>query len=308
MPEQGTTVGLVGCGNWGRHILRDLVSLGCRVPVVARSPESVAAAHQGGAADVVGEIGALPDVAGVVVATPTNTHAEVLEEALVLEVPVFVEKPLTNDPVSARRLATAAAERLFVMDKWRYHPGVELMRDLVLSEHLGAPLGVATTRIGWGNPHPDTDSIWILAPHDLSIGREVFGRSLEPVSAVVDTPNGYPTGLTALLGGSPWQTLTLSTRSPERRREVDLLCDNGIARLEDGYSDAVLVYRQADPFESTLPTPERHPISTELPLLRELRSFVEHLQGGPPPRSSAEDGAVMVETIATLRSLAGLSR
>ena len=36
-------VGLVGCGNWGRHILRDLVSLGCEVPVVARSPESVRA-------------------------------------------------------------------------------------------------------------------------------------------------------------------------------------------------------------------------------------------------------------------------
>jgi dTDP-4-dehydrorhamnose 3,5-epimerase len=25
-------VGLVGCGRWGRHILRDLVSLGCEVP------------------------------------------------------------------------------------------------------------------------------------------------------------------------------------------------------------------------------------------------------------------------------------
>jgi predicted dehydrogenase len=308
VPEQGTTVGLVGCGNWGRHILRDLVSLGCRVPVVARSPESVATARQGGAADVVGAIGSLPDVAGVVVATPTNTHAEVLEEVLALEVPVFVEKPLTKDPVSARRLAAAAPERLFVMDKWRYHPGVELMRDLVRSEHLGAPLGVATTRIGWGNSHADSDSIWILAPHDLSIGLELFGRAFEPVSAVADSPSGCPTGLTALLGRSPWQTLTISSRSPERRRQVELLCEDGLARLDDGYSDAVLLYRQADPFDSTLPPAERHPISTELPLLRELRSFVEHLEGGPPPRSSAEDGAVMVETIAALRSLAGLTR
>jgi Trk K+ transport system NAD-binding subunit len=33
-------VGLVGCGRWGRHILRDLVALGCEVHVVARSEES----------------------------------------------------------------------------------------------------------------------------------------------------------------------------------------------------------------------------------------------------------------------------
>ena len=38
-------VGLVGCGRWGRHILRDLVSLGCEVPVVARSDASVARAR-----------------------------------------------------------------------------------------------------------------------------------------------------------------------------------------------------------------------------------------------------------------------
>jgi predicted dehydrogenase len=308
VPERGTTVGLIGCGSWGRHILRDLVSLGCRVPVVARSPDSVTAARQGGAADVAGSIGALPEVAGVVVATPTSTHAEVLEEALAFGVPVFVEKPLTDDPVSAHRLAAAAPERLFVMDKWRYHPGIELLRDLARSGDLGAPLGVATTRVGWGNPHSDTDSIWVLAPHDLAIGREILGRLPEPVSAVVDVPRGYPTGLTAVLGPSPWLTLAISTRSPARRREIRLLCESGIAQLEDGYSDAVNVYRQADPFDSSLPPAERHPISTELPLLRELRSFVEHLEGGPPPKSSAEDGALVVETIASLRSLAGLSR
>ena len=56
------------------------------------------------------------------------------------------------------------------------------------------------------------------------------------------------------------------------------------------------------------PSPRSGPISTELPLLRELRAFVEHLRGGPPPRSSAREGAEIVETIAELRSLAGLPR
>jgi hypothetical protein len=44
----------------------------------------------------------------------------------------------------------------------------------------------------------------------------------------------------------------------------------------------------------------------ELPLLAELRAFLGHLDGGPPPASSAAEGAMMVEAIAGLRTLAGV--
>jgi hypothetical protein len=37
----------------------------------------------------------------------------------------------------------------------------------------------------------------------------------------------------------------------------------------------------------------------------ELRSFVDHLGGGPPPRSSAAEGAAEVRTIARQCELAG---
>ena len=78
------------------------------------------------------------------------------------------------------------------------------------------------------------------------------------------------------------------------------MCEDGVAVLTDGYSDHVLV--------ATGPEPEKRPISTELPLLRELRAFVEHLAGGPPPRSSAREGSEIVKTIAELRTLAGLAK
>jgi len=131
-------VGLVGCGNWGRHILRDLVSLGCEVPVVARSPESIARAEKGGGASkVVTDTGSFPALDGVVVATPTSTHAAVLDEVLEREVSVFCEKPLTDDPSAARQLAERAPDRLFVMDKWRYHPGVLELAAIARERRLG---------------------------------------------------------------------------------------------------------------------------------------------------------------------------
>ncbi len=68
-------VGLVGCGPWGRHVLRDLRTVGCGVHVAAHSDASIARATEGGAAAVVLDVGALKGVAGIAVATP-STHAE----------------------------------------------------------------------------------------------------------------------------------------------------------------------------------------------------------------------------------------
>jgi phosphoglycerate dehydrogenase-like enzyme len=43
------TIGLAGCGNWGRYILRDLLSLGCEVHVADIHPDGRTRALLGGA-------------------------------------------------------------------------------------------------------------------------------------------------------------------------------------------------------------------------------------------------------------------
>jgi predicted dehydrogenase len=94
---------LVGCGTWGRHILRDLRTLGCRVHVVARSAESVERAREGGAASIVGSVAELPAVNGHVVATPTSTHAAIVGELVATRAePMFVEKPRARAAPSRR--------------------------------------------------------------------------------------------------------------------------------------------------------------------------------------------------------------
>lgn len=221
---------------------------------------------------------------------------------------------MTNDRESAFRLARQAPNRLFVMDKWRYHAGVEMLRDIARTEELGPVQGLRTTRAQWGNPHDDVDVSWILLPHDLSIAQEVFGRIPRPLHAVAEKTDGQLRSLLGILGGGPgrsgepWLIVEVSSRHPQDRREIRLHCRDGVAILEGGYSQDVSVTRTANFHSGQAPETELRPISQELPLLRELRTFVEHLQGGPPPRSSAAEGALVVSAIAELRSLAGIGK
>jgi predicted dehydrogenase len=300
------SIGLIGCGRWGRHILRDLVGLGCEVAVATPPGESARRARDGGAVTVVDALAALPRVDGIVVATPTVTHASVIEAVLEREVPIFTEKPLTADRASAERLAGMAPDCLFVMDKWRYHPGIEMLGRIARSGELGPVVGLRTTRVQWGNPHADVDGVWILAPHELAIALEVFGCLPAPRSAVTERDREGATGMIGLLGYEPWFVFEVSTASPSRRREMRLHCRDGVAVLDDAHGDAVQVYRGVKAHGMPPTEGERRPVSTELPLLRELRAFVEHLGGGPPPRSSAAEGAAIVAAVSTLRALAGL--
>jgi predicted dehydrogenase len=294
-------VGLVGCGGWGRHILRDLLALGCEVPVVARSEESRARAAEGGAGVIVSDVSSLPALDGVVVATPTSTHATVVEEALALGVPVFCEKPICDDLEDARRLAELAPGRLFVMDKWRYHPGVLELSGIAREETLGHVSGIKTLRIGPDVGHDDVDPVWVLAPHDLSIVLEVMGAVPLPEAAVGQWLDDRLLQVYGVLRGDGWwHALEVSARSPERVRRVELSCAEGVAVLAGGWDEHVSVFRsKGGEFEE-----ERVETPGELPLLAELRAFVEHLKGGAPPRSSAAEGVSVVAAIADLRRLA----
>jgi predicted dehydrogenase len=295
-------VGLVGCGRWGKHILRDLIALGCDVPAVARSDESRARAEKGGASAIVSRIEELPALDGVVVATTTSTHALVIEELLGRDIPVFTEKPITTDPYAAARLAEAAPDTLFVMDKWRYHPGVSEIAAIARERRLGSVSGLTTIRRGWGVAHDDVDPVWVLAPHDLSIALEVMGAVPHPRAAAAETSAGSVVGLSALLDGPAyWHAFEVSSRSPERSRRVELHCEKGVALLADAWDEHVTIYRNGTPE----PEGERIDTPGELPLLAELRAFVEHLRGGPAPRSSAAEGAAIVAALRELRRLAG---
>ncbi|MCC7494710.1 MAG: Gfo/Idh/MocA family oxidoreductase [Fimbriimonadaceae bacterium] len=286
--------------------MRDLVALGCHVTVVARSEASRQRAAEAGAVALVDRLSALPAVAGVVVATPTSTHAAVVQALLSREVPLFVEKPLTCDEESAAAIVAAAGERVFVMHKWWYHPGVQELARIAASGELGAVQGLRMQHLSWGQPHDDVDVLWILAPHGLSIAQAVLRELPALRGAVAEVnPAGAVTHCYAWFGAQPYLSLEVSANSPERRRWFALSCAQGVAVLADGYASSVTVHRPTG--DGLDMASEDRPLSAELPLLRELAWFVDHLRGGPPPPTDAAAGLAVVRAVAAIRRAAGVA-
>ena len=234
-------ISLAGCGRWGRNILRDLLALDCEVTVADPDPEARSRALASGAQAAVADPAELPESDGIVIATPTSTHAQVIDQLLPREIPIFVEKPMVCTVADARRLAAQASGRLFVMDKWRYHPGIEELRRIRESGELGAALGMHLVQVGWGIPHKDVDAGWILLPHCLGIAREVLGAVPPAQSAFAEMLDGRLVSLHGTLRGEHWATVQISERSPEKRREFRLHCENGVAYLDGRWHDHIRI-------------------------------------------------------------------
>jgi predicted dehydrogenase len=297
-------IGLVGCGAWGRHILRDLKACGATVHVVARSKGSQQNAAAHGADSIVGRLTDLPPVDGYIVAAPTSLHAAIIEDLLPSGRPIYAEKPLTADIASARRIVDAGAERVFVMQKWRYHPGIERMRQEIERGGIGEVLAIHMQRWGWGCPHADVNALWILMPHDLSIILHWLG-DIPPVRCAMSVlPGSIDTAVIAHLGeaGGPLVTIDMSVAAPEHRRTFTVIGSAGSLELRDSYETAIRVRRgaPADPRAAT----ESIEIPSDMPLLLEVQAFLKHLDGGPSPMTSAREGLLIVERTAEIEAAA----
>lgn len=295
-------IGLVGCGAWGRLILRDLVALGAKVMVAAPSQASQAAALELGAVSVHDSLANLPAADGYVIASPTSTHAAVIEALLPTGRPIFCEKPLTDDPAAAQSIADRAGDRVFSMDKWRYHGGVLKLAEVAKSGRLGRILQVQSWRLGWQDRSLDVDSVWLLLPHDLSIALEILGHLPAPRWASGYTAFGIRAEVTGVLqdGDGPMVGFTVSGCQPVNRRSVLVVGTEGAAQL-GGSLDDRLFLRWPDGRAEELE------IATDMPLLAELWAFLHHIQGGPPPKSPAPEAALIVARIAEIRAMAGIN-
>ena len=81
----------------------------------------------------------------LIVTAPDYTHAELIVRGLTAGVDVVVEKPLTIDPPSTRKIAEAVQQsgrQVVVTHNYRYSPRNSGLKEIVKSGAIGTPLSV----------------------------------------------------------------------------------------------------------------------------------------------------------------------
>lgn len=125
-----------------------------------------------------------PAVHLVAIATPPRMHYEMAMQAIRAGKHVLVEKPLAEETAQARELLEAAERAgvaLFTDHTFLYAGAVEAMRDAFVGGDLGDVYYAESSRVNLGL-FQQTNVIWDLAPHDVSILNHVFGELPEAVA------------------------------------------------------------------------------------------------------------------------------
>lgn len=171
-------IGVIGYGYWGPNLVRNFADLGrCRVAAVADlDPAKLAVARRRlPAVHTTTDFDELlndPSIDAIVIATPVRTHFDLALAALRAGKHVWIEKPMTETSIQARRLIAEADRRnltLQVDHTFLYTGAVRKMGEIIASGDLGRVLYYDSTRVNLGLFQHDVNVISDLAVHDFSI-------------------------------------------------------------------------------------------------------------------------------------------
>jgi predicted dehydrogenase len=186
-------VGVIGYGYWGPNLIRNLMETdGAVVASCAdlRPDRRALIQRRHPTLKVTDSAEAIIDDANidaVVIVTPVSTHHELAKRALERGKHVLVTKPFTRTVAEGEELielADASGLVLLVDHTFIYTSAVRKMKELLDTGELGRLYYFDSVRVNLGMFAHDTNVLWDLAPHDLSILAHLIPQTPKYVSAV----------------------------------------------------------------------------------------------------------------------------
>jgi predicted dehydrogenase len=188
-PSEGVQVAVIGCGAWGKNLVRCFAELGCLGAAADHHTATVEAvvARHGSRALSFEQILAEPSIHAVAIATQPSTHHDLAKRALLAGKHVFVEKPLALELKHAEELTDLArrlGRQLMVGHILRYHPAFSKLQSLIVTGVIGRVLRLEANRMNLGAVRREEDVLWCLGPHDVSVILALVGAEPSEVHGV----------------------------------------------------------------------------------------------------------------------------
>jgi myo-inositol 2-dehydrogenase / D-chiro-inositol 1-dehydrogenase len=308
-------VALLGAGRLGATHARTLAGLPEAALVVVADPEpgarSVADACGARFVDDPQAAIADPGVEAVVIATPTGTHAALIEAAARAGKAIFCEKPIALDVGATERALAAAGKAgvpLQIGFQRRYDPGFAEARRAIAAGELGR---LHLLRAVSHDPYPPPPHFIAasggqfvdMTIHDLDVARFLTGTEVEAVSAVGARLGPRAAEFTA---ANDWDTTVLTLRfaggalgSIVNSRQsgygydihAEVLGERGALRIGYERHTPVTRYDRTGVHHDYVPYfPERFGQAYAL----ELRAFVAGVRAGTPLTPAGADGLAAI--------------
>ncbi len=316
--KQGSSIAVIGCGYWGKNLVRNFNQLGALATVVDTTAAGRALAAQlAPGVEVTSSVaqGLAAGIAGVVIATPAETHYDLARQALEAGKDVFVEKPLALTYEQGARLVRLAEEReriLMVGHVLEYHPAILRLHELVRSNALGKVQYIYSNRLSLGKVRREENILWSFAPHDVAVILRLMGSMPFEVVACGGSyvqPNIADVTVTHLLFDNGVRAhIHVSWLHPFKEQRLVVVGSHKMASFDD-VSKKLLLYDQRVDIKEGEPVPvkgdgDEVAFAGDEPLRLECEAFLGAIAARSLPLTDGHSGLRVLKVLqAAQRSL-----
>jgi UDP-2-acetamido-3-amino-2,3-dideoxy-glucuronate N-acetyltransferase len=306
MSGQFPGVGVIGCGFWGRNLVRNFHSLGSLKAVCDVDPlrlQELRDTYSVAATNRVDDLLAMSDVEAVAIAAPAAQHFDLAKRAMLAGKDVFVEKPLAlqcDQGEELLKLSRKLGRILMVGHLLHYHPAMIELRRLIHAGELGKIEYISSSRLNLGKLRTEEDILWSFAPHDISAILYLLDENPTQVAAQGASYLNHPISdvtLTILNFGSGVKAhIFVSWLHPFKEQKLVVVGDRKMAVFDDTQKERKLVlFPHRIDWVNRVPVARRAEgevveISNDEPLQMECQHFLECVRDHATPRTDGENG------------------
>lgn len=312
-------VAVVGCGYWGKNLVRNFCEIGNLTQVCDASEEGrVRAAELAPSAAITADLEDVLQgpVSAVVIATPARTHYKLASRALEAGKDVLVEKPLAlrfEEGLELLERASGSDRILMVGHVLEYHPGVVRLRELIDNGELGIIHYIYSNRLNLGKIRREENILWSFAPHDIAVILRLVGDLPFQVSATGGSyvqPNIPDTTVTHLLFDDGVRGhIYVSWLHPFKEQRLVVIGSRRMVSFDD-VSKELILYDQRVEVGEDGPVPikedQGQPVDfpDDEPLRKECEAFLQAVRSREPPVTDGQSGLDVLKVLqAAQRSL-----
>lgn len=311
-------VAVVGCGYWGKNLVRNFNQLDALAMVCDATPAGRAlAAEIAPGVEVTGSVEQVlsSQVAGLVIATPAETHFSLARQGLQAGKDVLVEKPLAltyEQGLELVRLAEQYGRVLMVGHVLEYHPAVVRLLELVRSGQLGKIQYIYSNRLSLGKVRREENILWSFAPHDIAVILRLTGNLPFQVVACGGSyvqPNIADVTVTNLLFDNGVRAhIHVSWLHPFKEQRLVVIGSRQMASFDD-VAKRLVLYDQRVEVKEGEPLPvkgygQEVVFAADEPLRLECQAFLQAMVTRQPPLTDGYSGLRVLKVLqAAQRSL-----